>query len=193
MTDTTVTSAPTGALPLSAGVWTADKAHSSVSFQVRHLGLSNVRGRFDTFDATLTIGTTLAEVSIGAVIDGSSINTNQADRDAHLRGTDFFNVELHPKLVFASTAVTETGDGYELAGDLTINGLTQPVVLAVEFFGAQEFPGDGKVHAGFLATTEIRRGDFGINLNIPLGAGKLALGEKVKVELDFQFVAPEAA
>lgn len=191
MTDTTTTTA--GTLPLAAGVWIADKAHSSVSFQIRHLGLSNVRGRFETFDATLSIGTTLAEVSIGAVIDSSTINTGQPDRDAHLRGTDFFNVDLHPKLIFASTAVTETGDGYELAGELTINGITQPVALAVEFFGAEEFPGDGKVHAGFLATGEIRRADFGINLNIPLGAGKLALGEKVKIELDFQFVAPEAA
>jgi polyisoprenoid-binding protein YceI len=182
---------PTTTLPIRAGTYAVDRNHSSVGFQIRHLGLSNVRGIFKAFDATLVAGDTLDQLSVTAAIDMASVDTNQPDRDAHLRSTDFFHADDHPEMTFKSSAVRDRGDGeYEVDGDLAINGITRPVTLAVTFNGIQEFPGDGKVHVGFSATTDVRRGDFGVDFNMPLGAGKLALGEKVKVELELQFVAP---
>jgi polyisoprenoid-binding protein YceI len=91
---------------------------------------------------------------------------------------------------YRSVSVTEDEDGYRVDGELTINGITKPVALAVEFYGVDVHPADGRTRAGFAATTEIRRSDYGINFNMPLGAGKLALSDKVKVELDLQFIAP---
>jgi len=182
------TSAPT--LPIPAGTWTIDKNHSGVSFVIRHLGLSNVRGRFDRFDATLEVGTSLDEVKITATVDLSSVNTNQPDRDAHLLGTDFFHADAHPTMTFVSTSISGEGENYDVHGDLTINGVTHPFDFEVEFSGAEVFPGDQKLHSGFSATGELRRGDFGIDFNMPLGMGKLALGEKVKIDIDAQFVAP---
>jgi polyisoprenoid-binding protein YceI len=178
------------ALPLAPGTWKLDPNHSSIHFAVRHLGISNVRGRFGTFDATLEIGETLETVAITATIDLSSVDTNNADRDAHIQGTDFFNVETHPHLTFTSTAVSQAGENYTLTGDLTIAGTTHPVVLDVEFNGTETFPVDQSTHAGFTATGEIRRSDFGIDFGIVPGAQKLLLSDKVKIELDIQFVAP---
>ncbi|MEX5637571.1 YceI family protein [Parafrankia sp. FMc2] len=177
-------------LPLVAGTWSVDPAHSSVNFQIRHLGVTNVRGRFDSFDATLTVGDTVESVAVNASIDLASINTNHADRDAHLRTTDFFDLEKHPSMTFVSTSVTDGDNEYELAGNLTINGVTKPVTLDVEFYGVDTYPIDNRVRSGFAATGEIHRGDFGITFNMPLGTGKLALADKVKIELDFQFIAP---
>jgi polyisoprenoid-binding protein YceI len=186
MSDTTTTS-----LPLTAGTWTLDAAHSGVHFKIRHLGLSNVRGRFETFTAALEVGETLADVRVNASIDLSSVNTNHPDRDAHLLSTDFFGVDSNPTLEFRSTSVSGDGDEYTLAGDLTINGVTRPVSFPVEFNGIETYPMDGTSHAGFSAATSISRKDFGIDFNLPIGVDKLALGEKVNVELDFQFVAPQ--
>jgi polyisoprenoid-binding protein YceI len=186
MTTTPVTTT----LPLKPGVWALDKNHSGVFFVVRHLGLSNVRGRFDGFDATLDIGTSLAEVAITADVDLASVDTNNVDRDAHLRSTDFFDTEKHPVMAFRSTSVTGAGENYELAGALTIAGVTKPVTFDVDFNGTEIFPADQSTHAGFTATGTIRRSDFGIDFGIIAGAEKLMLGDKVKVELDMQFVAP---
>lgn len=190
LTSVTITNDST--LPLDTGRWTLDAAHSGVHFKVRHLGLTNVRGRFNAFDAWLEVGDDLAGTSFGASIDISSVDTNQPDRDTHLRSTDFFSAETHPTITFASTAVSVRADGeYEAAGDLTINGVTKPVVLDVEFSGAEVFPGDGKQHAGFVATAEVLRDDFGIDFNFPLGMDKFALGRKIAVEIDVQFFPAE--
>jgi polyisoprenoid-binding protein YceI len=188
-----MTATTTTALPLVPGHWTIDHNHSGILFVIRHLGLSNVRGRFDSFDASLDVGSTLESVSISADVDLSSVDTNNADRDAHLRSTDFFDTEQHQAMTFRSTSVTGGGEGYELVGDLTIAGVTKPVTFDVEFHGTEVFPGDQSTHAGFSATGEIRRSDFGIDFGIIPGAEKLMLGDKVKIELDLQFVAPAAA
>jgi polyisoprenoid-binding protein YceI len=177
-------------LQLAPGRWALDKNHSGISFVIRHLGLSNVRGRFDAFEATLDVGTTLTDAVIEAEVDLSSVDTNNADRDAHLRGTDFFGTDQHPVMTFRSTAVTGAGENYELAGDLTIAGVTRGVTFEVEFNGTEIFPGDQSTHAGFTAAGSIRRSDFGIDFGIIPGAEKLMLADKVKVELDLQFVAP---
>jgi polyisoprenoid-binding protein YceI len=180
----------TTSLPLGPGRWALDKNHSGVFFVVRHLGLSNVRGRFDGFDATLDIGTTLGDVTVTADVDLSSVDTNNTDRDAHLRSTDFFDTDSHPEMTFRSTSITGAGENYELAGDLTILGNTKPVTFDVEFNGTEVFPGDQSTHAGFSATGQIKRSDFGIDFGIIPGAEKVLLGDKIKIELDLQFVAP---
>lgn len=176
------------ALPVAAGEWTVDPAHSGVHFKVRHLGLTNVRGTFRTFDATLTVGDTLDSVAVVATIDLASVDTNQPDRDAHLLSTDFFAAEQNPQITFTSTGISGLADEYELAGDLTINGITRAVTLPVEFTGVEVHPADGKQHAGFSATAVVNRNDFGVDFNLPLGMDKMAIGEKVNVELEFQFV-----
>ena len=184
MTD--ISSAP--ALSLAAGAWKLDPAHSGVHFKVRHLGLTNVRGTFKSFDATLDVGDTLDSVAVAAVIELASIDTNNPDRDAHLLSTDFFAAEKNPQITFTSTGVSGTEDNFELSGDLTINGTTRAVSFPVEFSGVEVHPADGKDHAGFSASTVINRNDFGVDFNLPLGMDKLAIGEKVNVELELQFV-----
>lgn len=180
------------ALPLSAGAWGFDPNHSGVHFKVRHLGLTNVRGRFNGVDAFLEVGADLATTRFGATIDITTIDTNQADRDNHLRSTDFFSAEAHPTMSFASAVIRHLGDGdYEADGELTINGITKPVTLAVEFTGAVVHPGDGMEHAGFVASAQILRDDFGIDFNMPLGVDKFALGKKVDIDIDAQFTAPQ--
>jgi polyisoprenoid-binding protein YceI len=184
-------STTTSALPLTSGAWTVDAAHSSVEFTVRHLGLSKVRGRFNDFDATLNVGESLDDVGISATIDLASVDTNNADRDAHLRSTDFFDTERHPRMTFASTAIADRGDGaYDLTGDLTINGVTQTVVLDVEFNGTEDYPLDASMHAGFSASGVLSRKTFGIEFDVPLGADKVAIGDKVNLDLEIQFVQP---
>jgi polyisoprenoid-binding protein YceI len=189
-TDPAITTATD--LPLAAGTWAVDPNHSGVYFKVRHIGLSNVRGRFNRYDATLSVGETLADTRVEATIDMSSVDTNQPDRDAHLLGTDFFAAEQNPAMTFRSTGVRAAGDGeYTLDGELTLNAVTRPVTLDVEFHGVETFPVDGSTHAGFSATTTVNRDDFGVDFNAPLGMDKFALGKKIAVELDLQFVAPE--
>ena len=176
------------------GRWTLDLNHSSISFTIRHLGLSKVHGRFDRFEATFDAGPALAESYVTATVDLASVNTNQPDRDAHLRTTEFFSIEQHPEMVFVSTGIRSAGKNWTLAGNLTLNGVTQPVTFDVEFNGIETFPGDQKRHAGFTATGSIRRSAFGIELGlIPLGGAKLMLGDEVKIEIDVQFVEPETA
>jgi polyisoprenoid-binding protein YceI len=178
-------------LGLRTGAWQHDEFHSAVLFSIRHLGLAKVRGRFDRFEATLTVGETIAETRVEATIDLASINTNNSDRDAHLRSTDFFSVEDHPEMRFVSTGIEGTAEEWTLRGDLTLNGRTRPVALDVEFNGIEEFPGMNRVHAGFTATGAIRRSEFGIEFGmLKIGAGKLALGDEVKIELDFEFIQP---
>jgi polyisoprenoid-binding protein YceI len=183
----------TAALPLTAGEWTFDPNHSGVHFKVRHLGLTNVRGRFNGVDAWLVVGDDLASTRFGATIDIATIDTNQPDRDAHLLSTDFFAADAHPTLTFTSTTIRDVGGGeYEADGELTINGITNSITLAVEFTGAEVHPGDGKLHSGFIAGTQVLRDDYGIDFNMPLGVDKFALGKKIDVEIDVQFTAPQA-
>lgn len=176
-------------LPLSPSRWKVDLAHSGVHFKVRHMGLTNVRGRFNVFDAFLEVGDDLAGTNFGASIDLSSIDTNQPDRDADLRGTNFFSVGTHPTLEFVSTSIVDRGDGeYQAIGDLTLHGVTNPVILDVEFNGSLVHPGDGLERLGFVATTQILRDDFGIDFNMPVGIDRLALGKKIDVDIDVEYI-----
>jgi len=184
------TLATTHEMGLIPGRWPVDLLHSSVLFSIRHLGLAKVRGRFDRFDTALEVGPTLAETTISATIDLASINTNNSDRDAHLRSTDFFSTDEHPEMHFVSRGIRPAGEEWELQGELTLNGRTRPLTLRVEFNGVQPFR-DAR-HAGFSATGSLRRSEFGIEFGLlPIGMDTLALGDEVKIELDLEFVEPK--
>jgi polyisoprenoid-binding protein YceI len=184
----------TSAVPptLTPGRWTIDPFHSAITFAIRHLGLSKVRGRFDRFDITLDVGDSAADLDVIASIDMASIDTNNADRDVHLRSTDFFNTERHPAMTFRSTAIVPVKNGYTMAGELTLNGVTRPMTLEVESHGLVVFPRDGRVHFGLSASGELRRSEFGIEFGIlPIGIDRIGLADTVTFELEMQFVEPE--
>jgi polyisoprenoid-binding protein YceI len=187
-----MTTAPTAvSLPLAPGRWAVDTNHSSIGFSIRHLGVSKVRGRFTRFEADVVIGDTLDTTTVTATVDVASIDTANADRDAHVLSPDLIDVAKRPTMVFRSTRIAGAGSEYQVDGDLTIGDVTRPVVLAVELGGIEAFPG-GPRHAGFEATTEIRRKDFGIDLAMPPGVSAVALGDVLKVELDLQLVEPNS-
>lgn len=179
-------------LPLETGTWTLDPLHCTIEFTARHMAISKVRGRFHTFDAALTVGETLAESSLTASVDMSSVDTNNADRDAHLRNSDFFHVDEHPEMKFKSTALTATGPNtYDMIGELTINDITRTETFNVVFHGTETFPGGGSLHAGFEATATISRTDYGVDFNVPLAAGGFVISDKIGIELDIQLLAPQ--
>src|ERR1700724_3345007 len=188
-----MTTAPTPtnvSLPLAPGHWAVDTNHSSIGFSIRHLGVSKVRGRFTRFDADVVIGDTLDTTSVTATVDMASIDTANADRAAHVASPAIIDVAKRPTMAFRSTRIAGAGSEYQIDGDLTIGDITRPIVLAVELGGIENFPG-GPRHAGFEATTEIRRKDFGIDIAMPPGVSAVALGDVVKIELDLQLLEPE--
>jgi polyisoprenoid-binding protein YceI len=176
---------------LAPGRWAVDANHSSIGFSIRHLGVSKVRGRFTRFEADVVIGDNLDTTTVNATIDMASIDTANTDRDAHVLSPDIIDVTRRPTMVFRSTRIGGAGSEYEVDGELTIGDVTRPVVLAVELGGIENFPG-GPRHAGFEATTEIRRKDFGIDLAMPPGVSAVALGDVVKVVLDLQLLEPQS-
>jgi polyisoprenoid-binding protein YceI len=180
---------------LHPGTWVLDRAHAAAVFSVRHMGISRVRGTFTGVDATLTVGDDLATTTLSAVVDMATVNTNNAMRDAHLRATDFFDVDAHPTMEFRSVTILESGaDSYTVLGDLTINGTTRTQSLEVEFLGTEVFPPDGSTHAGITAKGSLSRKAFGIDFNVPLAAGGVVVGDKIDIELDIQLIpAGEAA
>jgi polyisoprenoid-binding protein YceI len=183
---TTTTTTP---LPLAPGRWALDTNHSSVGFAIRHLGVSKVRGRFTAFDVDVTIGHTLDDTTVTATVDLSSIDTGNADRDAHVRSADLLDVARRPTLTFRSTRVTGSGNAWTLHGEATIGEVTKPLALEVDFGGIEPFL-DGARHAGFEARGELRRKDYGIDMSLPPGVSTVALGDVVKIELDIQLLEP---
>src|SRR5436190_9648610 len=183
------TTRTTVSLPLGPGRWAVDTNHSSIGFTIRHLGVSKVRGRFARFEADVVVGETLETTSVTATVDVASIDTANADRDTHVLSPDIIDVAKRPTMVFRSTRIARAGSEYQVDGELTIGDITRPIVLAVELGGIENFPG-GPRHAGFEASTEIRRKDFGIDLAMPPGVSAVALGDVVKVELDLQLLEP---
>lgn len=175
------------------GTWKIDPVHSDVSFSVRHMMVSKVRGQFRTFEGQIVTAANPADSTVTATIDLSSIDTGDEARDGHLRSADIFNVETHPKMTFQSTSVTPSGDGFDVEGDLTLHGITKSVKLNLEpnGFGADAW---GGTRAGFSASTEISRKDFGIDFNMPLDGGGVVIGDKVHVSLEIEAIldAPTA-
>jgi len=170
---------------LEAGTWAIDPAHSEISFTVRHL-MSKVRGVFRDFAGTAVVADDALASTASATIQLASVDTGTKQRDDHLRSSDFFNVDTQPVMTFVSTELRPVDDGrFVLAGDLTVNGITRSVELALEVLGV-EVNGYGQTIAGFEATGEINRKDFGIDFNMPLDSGRLMIGDKVTVALTVQ-------
>ncbi len=178
--------APTTALPIRPGRWTLDAAHTSVAFTIKRLGFSKVRGTFADVVTEVVVGATPADTSLVATVALASVDTGNPDRDAHLRSPDLLDVEARPTMVFRSTDISGAGDDWTIDGELAIGDVTAPVSLEVGFLGANDFPADGRVHAGFEAATELRRKDHGLGFGA-LGAG---LGSTIKVDIDVELVEP---
>ncbi len=174
--------------------WDIDTVHSSVGFTVRHLVISKVHGRFARWSGTLALDDARPERSrVEARIEAASIDTHEPQRDAHLRSADFLDAERHPEITFHSTATTRAGDGrFELAGDLTIAGVTRPVRLEVEALGRAKDPWGGE-RAGFSARTTIDRSDFGLVWNQALEAGGVVVGDKVEITIEVEAVLKSEA
>ena len=170
--------------------WKIDPAHSSAEFKVKHMMISNVKGSFSGIDGTLTEDTSDPTLShIDATIDISTISTGDAQRDAHLKSADFFHHEQHPNMTFSSTRVQEKGGGdYTVTGDLTIRGITKPVVFAVEGPTAPAKDPWGNTRIGLSASTKINRKDFNLTWNAALETGGILVGEEVQIALEVQFI-----
>lgn len=169
--------------------WQLDPAHSEVSFKVRHLVISNVTGKFSSFDSSFTSGADdFTDANINFTIDANSIHTGVEARDNHLRGEDFFNTEVFPKITFAGKSLKKTDDGaYELSGDLTIRDVTQPVTLDVEFGGVTKDP-YGNIKAGFEVEGKIKRKAFGLQWDAVTEAGGAVVSDEVKFTAQVQYV-----
>ena len=169
------------------GTWKLDPTHSEVSFSVKHLMISKVRGFFEKFDVTVVTHEDPALNTVEAVIDVASVNTSQADRDNHLRTSDFFKVDEFPTMSFRSTSVATTGHHFTMEGDLTLRGVTKPITLTGEF-GGVILDGYGQTKAAASASTTINRHDFGVSWNNALEAGGMTLGDDVKISVELQVV-----
>ena len=181
------------ALPtdITTGTWTLDNSHSEIGFTVRHAGISKVRGQFKDAAATLDLAENVADSRISATIQTASFDSGDVNRDGHVRGEDFFDVETFPEISFVSNGLVAKGNSYELAGDLTIKGVTRPVSLETEFNGVAVDP-FGMTRAGVSAETTISRKDFGLTWNAVLEAGGVLVSDKVAINLELAFIAPAA-
>jgi polyisoprenoid-binding protein YceI len=169
--------------------WALDPTHSELGFKIRHLMITNVSGNFNKFDVQVeSNGADFDNATVSAKIEAASINTNNVQRDEHLRNADFFEVTTHPDIIFKSTKVEKLDDeNYALHGNLTIKDTTHPVKLDVEYTGVAKDP-YGNFKAGFSVTGKINRKDFGISYNAVLETGGVALGEEIKISAELQLV-----
>jgi polyisoprenoid-binding protein YceI len=173
--------------------WNIDPSHSAIAFSVRHMVVSKTRGRFNKWSGQLRFdaGNPSAS-SVEVDIDPASLDTGDTQRDAHLRSADFFDVEKYPTASFRSSKVEVAGEGrYLVTGNLTVHGITQPVVLDVSYEGSGKDPWGGE-RAGFSATTTIDRKHFGLEWNKALETGGLLVGEKVELNLEIEAVKQAA-
>lgn len=169
--------------------WNLDNAHSEIEFKVKHMMISTVKGQFNTFNVSVQNDTDqLENAKIEVEIQTSSINTNNEQRDQHLKSGDFFDVTNHPTITFVSTAINKTDDDeYKITGDLTIRSITKPITLDVEFGGLSKDPW-GNQKAGYTVTGKINRTEFDLNWNAALETGGIMVSNDVKFQADIQFV-----
>ncbi len=175
---------------VSVTTWNIDPAHSSAEFKVKHMMISNVKGHFSKITGTLHLDeSTLANSRVEAVIEASSIETRDAQRDAHLKSADFFDVEKYPTLSFHSSRVTPAKNGeMTVEGNLTIHGVTRKVVFAVEGPTAPAKDPWGNTRIAISATTRINRKDYGLTWNAALETGGILVGDEVTITLEAQFI-----
>lgn len=174
------------------GTWTIDPVHSDVGFVVRHLMISKIRGHFTSFEGQLVTAADPLNSQVSATIDMTSVDTASAMRDEHLRAADFFEVEKYPTMSYRSTGIKPDGDDFLMEGELTLKGVTlsTPLKLEINGFGYDPFAPDPATgaRAGFTATGEINRMDFGVSFNSTIPGGGAALGEKVQIVLEIEAV-----
>src|ERR1700691_4691949 len=169
--------------------WNIDPAHSSADFKVKHMMISNVRGKFTGISGVLhRFEADHTKSNLEVSIDVSTVNTQDEKRDGHLKSADFFDAEKFPAMTFKSTHIEKKGDGFAVTGDLTIHGVTKSVVLNVEDVSEPAKDPWGNTRIGLSATAKINRKDFGLGWNAPLEAGGVLVGEEVAITLDVQFI-----
>ncbi len=179
---------PTQALraPLPVGTWKLDPVHSAVEFQVKHLGIANVRGQFKEFEGTLDVEAD--GVRAYGTVNVASVDTREPQRDAHLRSPDFFDAEQFPQITFQSTSVAPIDeDTFLIEGDLAIHGVTRPIRLTATLEGT-ETDHEGNPRVGLSANGQINRSDFDMKFNMALGSGNVVVGDKVKITLEVSAV-----
>lgn len=172
------------------GTWVFDKAHTRIEFVAKHLMVTKVRGQFESYDGTVEVGENLADSKIEVTFDTASITTGAVDRDNHIRSADFLDVENHPKLTFVSTSIEGDSEDWQVTGDLTISGVTRPVVLDVVYEGTVTPPWGGSPHVGFSASTVVNREDWGLTWNAALEGGGWLVSKDVRIEIEGQLIRP---
>lgn len=172
--------------------WKIDSAHSEINFSVKHMMIANVRGQFERFTGTVDFNEQEPALSsVDVQIEVASVNTREAQRDAHLRSPDFFDAENHPWMTFKSKQIEVLDDTYgKIVGDLTIRGTTREVVLHTEYNGMLKSP-FGSTNAGFSARTTINRKDWKLGWNVVLESGGVLVGEEVKISIDLEIIKEE--
>jgi polyisoprenoid-binding protein YceI len=169
------------------GTWAVDPAHSSVEFQVKHMGIATVRGSFNRFEGALEVGPG-GELKAYGTVEAASVDTNEPQRDDHLRSPDFFHVDEHPQLTFESTSIEQIDDEtYEIKGNLTMHGVTREITLRAELTGNDVDPW-GNERVGLEVRGQLNRGDYGMRFNQVLGSGNMLVSDKVKLLLDVSAV-----
>jgi polyisoprenoid-binding protein YceI len=181
-----MTTATTTLIP--AGTWAVDPKHSTVEFQVKHMGIANVKGKFNEFAGTLEIGDDLATAKASGTVKVASVDTNEEQRDAHLRSADFFDAETYPELSFAATAIEPVDEEtFRIAGDLTLHGITRPITLEAVVQGTDVDPW-GNDRVGLEVVGQLKRSDYDMKFNQALGSGNMLVGDKVKLVLDISAI-----
>jgi polyisoprenoid-binding protein YceI len=165
-----------------AGTWAIDPVHSHITFTVRHLGVSKVRGRFDTFEGTIVTGENVLGSTVNATIQAAGVNTNTEQRDGHIRSADFLDAEKFPALTFTSTGIREDDGDFFIDGELTLHGITKAVTLTAEIGGFGDGPAPGSKVLGVSAKTEISRDAFDVGGSIP----HAVVSDKITIELDVE-------
>lgn len=174
---------------IETGVWTLDKSHTKIGFVAKHLMVTKVRGNFETYEANIVVADDLTESKIVVKLDPSSITTGSEDRDNHLRSNDFFDVENHPAIEFASTEIERDGDAFKITGDLTVRGTTRPLTLDAVYEGTAVDPW-GNTHIGFSATAKVNREEWGLTWNAALEGGGWLVSKDVVLEIEGQLIRP---
>ena len=170
------------------GTWNVDASHSKVGFAVKHMGIATVRGEFTEFEGTLELTGDLASATAYGTVKASSVDTNEPQRDEHLRSADFFDAATYPELSFRSTAITPLDDeSFRITGELTMHGITREIVLRAEVQGTDTDPW-GNERVGLEITGELSRGDYDMKFNQALGSGNMLVADKVKLALDVSAV-----
>lgn len=168
--------------------YSVDPAHSSVEFAVKHLGIASVKGSFASFEGTLVLGEDLAATQAYGTVEVASVDTKESARDEHLRSADFFDAERYPRLTFRSTAIHPIDDDtFDIAGELTMHGITRELTLRAELQGTENDPW-GNERVGVEVSGQLNRSDWDMKFNQVLGSGNVLVSDKVKLSLDISAV-----